>query len=67
MATQIDVAFPGGSLARARPLDAYRTTVRRGGRTASSKIGSCPRVVFQVADFGIEHLLLLARASKARG
>jgi hypothetical protein len=43
-AAQIDVAFPGGSPARARPLDADRSTVRRGERAASSKCRFSPRV-----------------------
>jgi len=49
------VALPGGSLERARPLDADRTTVRRGERSRGSNDGSCPRVRVQVADLGIEH------------
>jgi len=65
-AAQIDVAFPGGSLARAQPLVADRTTRRRGERTASSNIGSCPRVRIGL-QISASNISCLARAQAKRG
>jgi len=65
-AAQTDVALPSGSLERAQPLDADRTTVRRGERRRGSNHGSCPRVRVQVADLGIEHLRLSRAQAKRK-
>jgi len=64
-AAQIDVAFPGGSPARAQPLDVYRTTVRRGERAASSNIGSCPRVRIRLQT-SASNISCLSRAQAKR-
>jgi len=62
----MDVVFPGGSPARAQPLDVHRTTVRHGEKTVSSILGRARASTIRLQT-SASNTFCLPRAQAKRG